>query len=81
MTRSAAAGAGLARSARLAVAPAQRASACAACTRPSSDRKQPGKDEDMKIRYRKGHEAIEKKILDNLSPQEPQALLNRFSTL
>src|SRR5512139_2957207 len=35
----------------------------------------------MKIRYRKGHEALEEKVLGSLSAQEPQALLNRFSTL
>ena len=35
----------------------------------------------MKIRYRKGHEALEERILGTLSAQEPQALLNRFSTL
>jgi N-acetylated-alpha-linked acidic dipeptidase len=35
----------------------------------------------MKIRYRKGHEALEKKVLESLSAQEPHALLNRFSTL
>jgi len=38
-------------------------------------------DKEMKIRFRKGHEVFEKKVLENLSIHEPQALLNRFSTL
>jgi N-acetylated-alpha-linked acidic dipeptidase len=39
------------------------------------------KDTKMKTRYREGHEAVEKKVLESLSAAEPQALLNRFSTL
>jgi N-acetylated-alpha-linked acidic dipeptidase len=38
-------------------------------------------DKEMEIPFRKGHEAFEKKVLENLSINEPQALLNRFSTL
>lgn len=35
----------------------------------------------MEIRYRKGSRELEATLLENLSIQEPQALLNRFSTL